>query len=90
MFHDKNLKRGVPESLLKEIEKSNLAIEKLETHSHKDWFSQSSTLPYDMQGKPARNPYFSENNQNKFVDKYFKQKTNGIFLEVGAGDGIVF
>ena len=43
-----------------------------------------------MQGKPARNPYFSESNQNKFVDKYFKQKTNGIFLEVGAGDGIAF
>ena len=90
MFHDKNLKRGVPESLLKEIEKSNLAIEQLETHCHKDWFSQPSTLPYDMQGKPTRNPYFSQSNQDRFVDQYFKQKTNGIFLEVGAGDGILF
>ena len=79
MFHDKNLKRGVPESLLKETEKSNLAIEQLETHCHKDWFSQPSTLPYDMQGKPTRNPYFSQSNQDRFVDQYFKQKTNGMF-----------
>ena len=33
-FHDKNLERGVPESLLKEMEKSNLTIEQLETHCH--------------------------------------------------------
>ena len=89
-FHDKNFKRGVPEPLLKEIKKSNLTIEQLETHCHKDWFSQPSILPYDMQGKPTDNLYFSQDNQDKFVDQYFKQKRNGIFLEVGAGDGIVF
>ena len=89
-FHDKNLKRGVPESLLKEIEKSDLTTEQLETHCHKDWFSQPSILPYDMQGKPTGNIYFSQANQDKFVDQYFKQKRNGVFLEVGAGDGIVF
>ena len=89
-FHDKNLKRGVPELLLKEIEKSDLTIEQLETHCHKDWFSQPSILPYDMQGKPTGNIYFSQANQDKFVDQYFKQKRNGVFLEVGAGDGIVF
>ena len=89
-FHDKNLKRGVPESLLKEIEKSDLTTEQLETHCHKDWFSQPSILPYDMQGKPTSNIYFSQDNQDKFVDQYFKQKRNGVFLEVGAGDGIVF
>ena len=89
-FHDKNLKRGVPESLLKEIEKSDLTTGQLETHCHKDWFSQPSILPYDMQGKPTSNIYFSQDNQDKFVDQYFKQKRNGVFLEVGAGDGIVF
>ena len=90
IFPDKNLKRGVPESLLKEIEKSDLTTEQLETHCHKDWFSQPSILPYDMQGKPTSNIYFSQDNQDKFVDQYFKQKRNGVFLEVGAGDGIVF
>ena len=89
-FHDKNLKRGVPESLLKEMEKSNLTIEQLETHCHKDWFSQPSILPYDMQGKSTNTPYFSQGDQDKFVDQYFKQKRNGVFLEVGAGDGTVF
>ena len=43
-----------------------------------------------MQGKPTTNPYFSQSNQDKVVDQYYKQKTNGIFLEVGAGDGILF
>ena len=43
-----------------------------------------------MQGKPTRNPYFSQSNQDKVVDQYFKQKTNGIFLEVAAGNGILF
>ena len=89
-FHDKNLERGVPESLLKKAEKSNFTIEQLERHCHKDWFSQPSILPYDMQGKPTNNLYFSQDNQDRFVDQYFKQKSNGTFLEVGASDGIVF
>ena len=81
--------RDVPESLLKEIGKSNLATEQLETHCHKDWFSQPFTLSYDMQGKPTSNTYFSQDKQDKFVVNTLK-KRNGIFLEVGAGDGIVF
>ena len=43
-----------------------------------------------MQGKPKDRIYFSQDSQDKFGDDYFKRKTNGIFPEVGAGDGIIF
>ena len=89
-FQVENIHNGVPEFILKEIIQANLTLEQIKTHFHKQWFSAPSTLPYDMQGKPKDRIYFSQDSQDKFVDDYFKQKTNGIFLEVGAGDGIVF
>ena len=89
-FQVENIHNGVPEFILKEIIQANLTLAQIKTHFHKQRFSAPSTLPYDMQGKPKDRIYFSQDSQDKFVDDYFKQKTNGIFLEVGAGDGIVF
>lgn len=89
-FQVENIHNGVPEFILKEIIQANLTLAQIKTHFHKQWFSAPSTLPYDMQGMPKDRIYFSQDSQDKFVDDYFKQKTNGIFLEVGAGDGIVF
>ena len=89
-FYVENIHNGVPESILKEIVQANLTLAQIKTHFHKHWFSAPSTLPYNMQGKPKERIYFSQDSQDKLVDDYFKQKTNGIFLEVGAGDGIVF
>lgn len=32
--------------------------------------------------------YYSQLGQDKFVDEYFKNKTNGFYVDIGAGDGI--
>jgi FkbM family methyltransferase len=32
--------------------------------------------------------YKSQYGQDKFVDKFFKEKTNGVFLDIGAHDGV--
>ena len=34
--------------------------------------------------------YYSQSNQDKFIDNLFKQKKNGVFLDIGAHDGISF
>ena len=45
-------------------------------------------MSYNLLGKPPNIKYFSQECQDVWVDQYLKQKTNGIFLEVGAVDGI--
>ena len=33
--------------------------------------------------------YYGQYQQDKFIDDYFKYKNNGVFLDVGAADGII-
>ena len=87
-FHSENLKRGVPESLVINIEQANLTDQQINQFFHETWFLKPSTLPYNLLGKPPNIKYFSQERQDVWVDQYFKQKTNGIFLEVGAVDGV--
>ena len=87
-FHSENLKRGVPESLLFKIEQASLTDQEINNFFHENWFSKPSTLPYNLLGKHPNTTYFSQELQDEWVDQYLKQKTNGIFLEVGAVDGV--
>jgi hypothetical protein len=34
--------------------------------------------------------YYSQLGQDKFVDEYLQFKKNGIFIEIGAHDGVSF
>ena len=34
--------------------------------------------------------HYSQYDQDKFADIYFKRKRNGFFLDIGANDGISF
>ena len=86
-FYDKSLKDGVPIPLLEEIVKANLTQEQILNHFKSNWFLHPSTT---KQGKYEKEQYFSQDKQDAFVDNYFKQKRNGVFLEVGAADGLVY
>jgi FkbM family methyltransferase len=33
--------------------------------------------------------YYSQYKQDEHIDKYFNQKINGVFLDIGAGDGVI-
>ena len=87
-FHSENLKRGVPESLLLKIEQASLTDQEIDHFFHENWFLKPSVLPYNLLGKPTNTKYFSQELQDEWIDQYLKQKTNGIFLEVGAVDGV--
>ena len=87
-FHSENLKRGVPESLLWKIEEADLTVQQINKFFHKNWFLRPSSLPYNLLGKPLDKKFFSQEKQDEWVDNYLKQKSNGIFLEVGAVDGV--
>ena len=87
-FHSENLKRGVPESLLLKIEQASLTDQEIDHFFHENWFLKPSVLPYNLLGKPTNTTYFSQELQDEWIDQYLKQKTNGIFLEVGAVDGV--
>ena len=87
-FHSENLKRGVPESLLWKIEQADLTIQQINKFFHKNWFLRPSSLPYNLLGHSSDKKFFSQEKQDEWVDNYLKQKTNGIFLEVGAVDGV--
>ena len=88
LFHIENLKRGVPESLLLKIEQAYLSQQQIHKFFHENWFLKPSSQPYNLLGKPSYTKFFSQNNQDEWVDQFLKQKTNGIFLEVGAVDGV--
>ena len=87
-FHIKNLKRGFPESLLFKIEQAYLSQQQIDRFFHENWFLKPSSQPYNLLGQPSDTKFFSQNNQDEWVDQFLKQKTNGIFLEVGAVDGV--
>ena len=86
-FHIKNLKRRVPESSLFKIEQAYLSQQQTDKFFHKNWFLKPSSQPYNLLVKLSHTKFFSQNNQDEWVDLFLKQKTNGIFLEVGAVDG---
>ena len=89
-FHIENLERGVPEHLLREIELADLTDEQVNRFFDENCFLKPSTLPYNLLGQSENKKYFSQEHQNKWFDKYLKQKTNGIFVEEGAIDGVSF
>ena len=74
--------------LLKAINKASLTKQQSEKHLHKDWFLNPSSLPYNLLGRPDSTKYFSQEKQDEYVDRYFNEATNKVFLEVGAVDGI--
>ena len=88
-FHSENLERGVPESLLWKIEEADLTMQQINKFFHKNWFLRPSSLPYNLLGQPLNKKFFSQEKQDEWVDNHLKQKTNGIFLEVGAVDGVL-
>lgn len=47
-----------------------------------------SASPYNLLGRPSNTKYFSQDRQDQYVDQYFGKTNNGIFLEVGAADGV--
>ena len=87
-FHSENLKRDVPESLLWKIEQADLTMQQINKFFNKNWFLRPSSLPYNLLGQPFDTNFFSQEKQDEWIDNYLKQKTNGIFLEVGAVDGV--
>ena len=74
--------------LLEAINKATLTKQQSEKHLHKDWFLKPSSLPYNLLGRPDSTKYFSQEKQDEFVDRYFNESTNKVFLEVGAVDGV--
>ena len=89
-FHAFMLKKGVPERLLRQIEQANFTNQEMKKYFHKSWYMKPSKWPYRLTADIKREKYFSEDNQDSFVDNYFKNMTNGIFFEVGAADGVLF
>ena len=79
-FHIKNLKRRVPESLFFKIEQAYLSQQQTNKFFHKNRFLKPSSQPYNLLVKPSDTKFFSQNNQDEWVDQFLKQKTNGIFL----------
>ena len=73
--------------LLKAINKASLTKQQYEKHLHKDWFLTPSSLPYNLLGRPDGTKYFSQEKQDEYVDRYFNEAINKVFLEVGAVDG---
>ena len=86
-FHIKNLKGRVPESSLFKIEQVYPSQQQTDKFFHKNWFLKPSSQPYNLLVKLSHTKFFSQNNQDEWVDQFLKQKTNGIFLKVGAVDG---
>lgn len=74
--------------LLDEAKKSGLTNEDIKKHLHKDWFLFPSASPYNLLGRSSSTKYFSQDRQDQYVDQYFGKTNNGIFLEVGAVDGV--
>ena len=85
-----NLKQDVKESLLKAIEQVHLTNQQKKIYLHENWFLKPSVLPYNLSEKLKSKKFFSQDKQDEFVDNYFKNMWNGVFLEVGAADGVTF
>ena len=82
------LNTNAKDILLEAIGKASLTKQQTEKHLHKDWFLSPSQLPYNLLGRPENTKYFSQEKQDEYVDRYFHEATNNVFLEVGAVDGV--
>ena len=73
---------------LQDVVQAHLTNQQRKTYLHENWFLEPSMLAYNLSEKFQSKKYFSQYKQDKFVDEYFKSMQNGIFLEVGAADGV--
>ena len=73
---------------LKDVVQGHLTNQQRKTYLHENWFLEPSMLAYNLSKKFQSKKYFSQYKQDKLVDEYFKSMRNGIFLEVGAADGV--
>ena len=82
------LNTNAKDILLEAIGKASLTKQQTEKHLHKNWFLSPSQLPYNLLGRPENTTYFSQEKQDEYVDRYFQEAANKVFLEVGAVDGV--
>ena len=82
------LNTNAKDILLETIGKACLTKQETEKHLHKDCFLNLSQLPYNQLGRPENTKYFSQEKQDEYVDWYFHEATNKVFLEVGSVDGV--
>ena len=83
---EKAFKKEAHKSLLLELQTA-LTPKQLEKHCHNKWFRYPSKLEYNLLREDNKK-YFSQEQQDVFIDRYFNHKENGIFLEVGATNGV--
>lgn len=84
------VKQDVKDILLESVEQAQLTKQQKKKFLYDNWFLEPATLPYNLSRQFQSQKYFSQDKQDEFVDKYFQKFRNGIFLEVGAADGITF
>ena len=84
------MKQDVRDVLIKVVEEAHLTKQQKEEFLHENWFLEPATSPYNLSRQSQSQKYFSQSKQDEFVDKYFKELTSGVFLEVGAADGVTF
>ena len=84
------VKQDVRDTLLQVVEQAQLTKQQKKKFLYDNWFLQPATSPYNLSRQFQSQKYFSQDKQDEFVDKYFQKFKNGIFLEVGAADGVTF
>ena len=72
------------------VGQAHLNNQQKEKFVHDNWFLEAATSPYNLSRQFQPQKYFSQEKQDGFVDKYFKEFRNGVFLEVGAAYGVTF
>ena len=82
------LNTNVEDFSLEAISKASMRKQQIEKHLHKDGFLSPSQLPCNFYGRPESTKYFSQEKRDEYVDWYFHQATNKVFLEVGSVDGV--
>ena len=93
--YDKNLisftvKQDVRDILREVVEQAQLTKQQKTKFLYDNWFLEPAASPYNLSRQFQSQKYFSQDKQDEFVDKYFQKLKNGIFLEVGAADGVTF
>lgn len=84
------VKQDVRDVLLEVVEKAHLTNQQKEKFLYDNWFLKPATSPCNLSRQFQSKKYFSQDKQDEFVDNYFQKFENGIFLEVGAADGVTF
>ena len=72
------------------MEQAQLTKQQKTKFLYDNWFLEPAASPYNLSKQFQSQKYFSQDKQDEFVDKYFQKLKNGIFLEVGAADGVTF